>query len=79
MAKAKHTPCENCPPGKAARAVHNVRFANFCGGRQVAHCAHPRGSAIARLHEPAIWPLWDMFDFTPDGRGATWQPKLNYG
>jgi predicted dithiol-disulfide oxidoreductase (DUF899 family) len=30
-------------------------------------------------HVDSIWPLWNMFDFTPDGRGATWQPKLSYG
>ena len=30
-------------------------------------------------HVDLIWPLWNMFDFTPDGRGATWQPKLSYG
>jgi predicted dithiol-disulfide oxidoreductase (DUF899 family) len=30
-------------------------------------------------HVDPIWPLWNMFDFTPNGRGETWQPKLNYG
>jgi predicted dithiol-disulfide oxidoreductase (DUF899 family) len=30
-------------------------------------------------HVDMIWPLWNMFDFTPDGRGGTWQPKLSYG
>jgi predicted dithiol-disulfide oxidoreductase (DUF899 family) len=30
-------------------------------------------------HVDSIWPLWNMFDFTPDGRGASWQPKLSYG
>lgn len=30
-------------------------------------------------HVNSIWPLWNMFDFTPDGRGTTWQPKLSYG
>lgn len=29
-------------------------------------------------HVDMIWPLWNMFDFTPDGRGGTWQPKLSY-
>ena len=29
-------------------------------------------------HVDSIWPLWNMFDFTPEGRGATWQPKLSY-
>lgn len=30
-------------------------------------------------HVDSIWPLWNMFDFTPDGRGASWHPKLSYG
>jgi len=30
-------------------------------------------------HVDSIWPLWNVFDFTPDGRGTHWQPKLRYG
>jgi predicted dithiol-disulfide oxidoreductase (DUF899 family) len=29
-------------------------------------------------HVDLIWPLWNLFDYTPEGRGATWQPKLTY-
>jgi predicted dithiol-disulfide oxidoreductase (DUF899 family) len=29
-------------------------------------------------HVDAIWPLWNVLDFTPEGRGATWYPKLRY-
>ncbi|HVV62823.1 MAG TPA: DUF899 family protein [Pseudolabrys sp.] len=29
-------------------------------------------------HVDMIWPIWNMFDYTPDGRGGTWQPKLSY-
>jgi predicted dithiol-disulfide oxidoreductase (DUF899 family) len=29
-------------------------------------------------HVDAIWPLWNLFDFTPEGRGEKWTPKLNY-
>ena len=25
-----------------------------------------------------LWPLWNLFDFTPEGRGANWSPKLVY-
>jgi len=32
---------------------------------------HPR-------HADAIWPLWNMFDLTPEGRPADWFPKLSY-
>lgn len=33
---------------------------------------HPR-------HVDSIWPLWNMFDLTPDGRGTDWFPKTSYG
>jgi len=26
-----------------------------------------------------IWPLWNLFDLTPEGRGSDWFPKLAYG
>jgi len=26
-----------------------------------------------------IWPLWNVFDLTPEGRGKDWYPKLAYG
>jgi predicted dithiol-disulfide oxidoreductase (DUF899 family) len=29
-------------------------------------------------HVDMIWPLWNMFDFTPDGRGTDWYPKFEY-
>lgn len=32
---------------------------------------HPR-------HADAIWPLWNMFDLTPTGRGTDWGPKIAY-
>ncbi|MGH8307442.1 MAG: DUF899 family protein [Gammaproteobacteria bacterium] len=32
---------------------------------------HPR-------HVDMIWPLWNLFDTTPEGRGTDWYPKLNY-
>ncbi|WP_262268179.1 DUF899 family protein [Microvirga yunnanensis] len=32
----------------------------------------PRGA-------PDLAPLWTMLDMTPEGRGADWYPKLNYG
>ncbi|HLQ27105.1 MAG TPA: DUF899 family protein [Acidiferrobacterales bacterium] len=30
-------------------------------------------------HVDLIWPLWNLFDFTPEGRGKDWHPKLSYG
>ena len=32
---------------------------------------HPR-------HADTIWPIWNMFDMTPEGRGTDWFPKLAY-
>lgn len=29
-------------------------------------------------HVDAIWPLWNLFDYTPDGRGTDWYPKHFY-
>jgi len=29
-------------------------------------------------HIDAIWPLWNVLDLTPEGRGADWRPKLAY-
>jgi predicted dithiol-disulfide oxidoreductase (DUF899 family) len=29
-------------------------------------------------HVDAIWPLWNLLDFTPEGRGKDWYPKLSY-
>lgn len=29
-------------------------------------------------HVDSIWPLWNLFDFTPEGRGENWYPKLSY-
>ena len=29
-------------------------------------------------HADSIWPLWNVLDYTPDGRGTTWNPKLRY-
>jgi predicted dithiol-disulfide oxidoreductase (DUF899 family) len=29
-------------------------------------------------HVDLIWPLWNLLDFTPEGRGRDWYPKLQY-
>jgi predicted dithiol-disulfide oxidoreductase (DUF899 family) len=29
-------------------------------------------------HVDSIWPLWNMLDYTPEGRGTTGIPKLKY-
>ncbi len=32
---------------------------------------HPR-------HVDGLWPLWNMLDLSPEGRGADWYPALSY-
>lgn len=29
-------------------------------------------------HVDMIWPLWNLFDLTPEGRGTDWYPKHSY-
>lgn len=29
-------------------------------------------------HIDMAWPLWNLLDFTPEGRGSDWYPKLQY-
>ncbi len=29
-------------------------------------------------HVDSIDPQWNLFDFTPEGRGTDWYPELNY-
>jgi len=33
---------------------------------------HPR-------HVDTYWPLWNLFDLTPEGRGEDWWPQVDYG
>lgn len=30
-------------------------------------------------HVDLLWPLWNVFDLTPEGRGESWYPALSYG
>ena len=39
----------------------------------------PREAGQDGRHVDLIWPLWNLFDFTPEGRGTDWYPKLKYG
>jgi predicted dithiol-disulfide oxidoreductase (DUF899 family) len=29
-------------------------------------------------HVDTVWPLWNLFDLTPEGRGSDWYPRLSY-
>lgn len=37
----------------------------------VSQPGHPR-------HVDRLWPIWNVFDLTPEGRGQDWFPKLDY-
>jgi predicted dithiol-disulfide oxidoreductase (DUF899 family) len=38
----------------------------------------PRDPGQDGRHVDVIWPLWNLFDYTPEGRGEKWYPKLSY-
>ena len=38
----------------------------------------PAESGQDGRHVDLIWPLWNVFDYTPDGRGVDWNPRLTY-
>jgi predicted dithiol-disulfide oxidoreductase (DUF899 family) len=39
----------------------------------------PREPGQDPRHVDAIWPMWGMLDFSPEGRGPDTHPKLSYG
>ena len=38
----------------------------------------PRDPGQDGRHVDLIWPLWNLLDYTPEGRGTDWQPRLAY-
>ncbi|HET6933651.1 MAG TPA: DUF899 family protein [Candidatus Angelobacter sp.] len=38
----------------------------------------PKEKGMDGRHVDLIWPLWNMFDYTPEGRGTDWYPNLQY-
>ena len=39
--------------------------------------AHPEPGQNER-HIDMLWPLWNLLDLTPEGRGQDWYPRLSY-
>ncbi|HLL28451.1 MAG TPA: DUF899 family protein [Xanthobacteraceae bacterium] len=39
----------------------------------------PHEAGQDNRHIDMIWPLWNLLDLTPEGRGKDWRPRLNYG
>jgi predicted dithiol-disulfide oxidoreductase (DUF899 family) len=63
-------------PGFSVFARRNGTIHHFYSGEMSGEMADPgqdpRGA-------PDLDPLWQMLDWTPEGRGADWYPKLDYG
>jgi predicted dithiol-disulfide oxidoreductase (DUF899 family) len=38
----------------------------------------PQDPGMDSRHVDMIWPIWNFFDYTPDGRGTNWYPRLRY-
>ena len=38
----------------------------------------PRQAGLHSRHVDLIWPLWNVLDMTPAGRGTDWLPRLQY-
>ncbi len=45
-------------------------------GTELLHAKEEKGQNAR--HVDSIWPLWNLLDFTPEGRGSDWYPKLSY-
>ena len=43
---------------------------------ELLYAPHPEGQDPR--HVDLIWPLWNLFDLTPEGRGTDWYPRLAY-
>jgi predicted dithiol-disulfide oxidoreductase (DUF899 family) len=41
-------------------------------------CFTPSDPGQNERHVDSFWPLWNLFDLTPRGRGEDWQPRLDY-
>lgn len=43
---------------------------------ELLYAPHPEGQD--GRHVDSIWPLWNVFDLSPAGRGTDWYPRLTY-
>jgi predicted dithiol-disulfide oxidoreductase (DUF899 family) len=68
-------PADGDTPGLTVFTKRDGKVYHFWSGEISGEMADPgqdpRGA-------PDIDPLWTIFDYTPDGRGTTWYPKLEY-
>ena len=67
-------------PGGAQMPFLNVFIKNktvrHSYGTELLHA--PTGNGQDPRHIDSIWPLWNLLDLTPAGRGTDWRPKLSY-
>jgi len=45
-------------------------------GSEMLYEPEPKGQNAR--HNDLMWPLWNVLDLTPEGRGSDWYPKLGY-
>ena len=45
-------------------------------GSEVRYAPEKKGQNAR--HNDLMWPLWNVLDLTPEGRGSDWYPKLEY-
>jgi len=55
--------------------VRDNRIRHFYGSELL---SAPMEKGQDPRHVDAIWPLWNLLDLTPEGRGKDWYPKLQY-
>lgn len=48
---------------------------HFCGSEML---YAPEEKGQNARHNDLMWPLWNVLDLTPEGRGTDWYPKLTY-
>lgn len=54
-----------------------ARVRHFWGSEMLYASDRKRDGVDAR-HIDIMWPLWNVLDLTPQGRGETWYPSLRY-
>jgi predicted dithiol-disulfide oxidoreductase (DUF899 family) len=47
-------------------------------GSEMLYASDRAKDGIDARHIDMLWPLWNVLDLTPEGRGTTWYPALRY-
>jgi predicted dithiol-disulfide oxidoreductase (DUF899 family) len=68
-------PAGNQLPSLNVFVKHNGRIHHFYN-TELLFAPSARGQD--GRHVDLIWPLWNLFDVTPEGRGTNWYPRLRY-